>query len=110
MFAVSGLASPSSSWLACALAFLDGVPSYLWFLSSSWRWFFCLSGFGDAAALARGSIAKLAWKFMLPMALLICRGRRGHFTSVWNVAAPSSGAGCCGAAMIAVLTSGWVAA
>jgi len=89
MFAVSGLAVTLflGGWHA-PWAFLDDVPSYLWFFIKLMGLVFLFIWIrGTLPRLRVDQLLNLAWKFMLPMALLnLVVAAVWHFTSVWNVA------------------------
>ena len=89
MFAVSGLAVTLflGGWHA-PWAFLDGVPSYLWFFIKLMGLVFLFIWVrGTLPRLRVDQLLNLAWKFMLPMALLnLVVAAVWHFTSEWNVA------------------------
>jgi NADH-quinone oxidoreductase subunit H len=89
MFALSGLAVTLflGGWNA-PCAFLDPVPSYLWFFIKLMGLVFLFIWIrGTLPRLRVDQLLNLAWKFMLPMALLnLVVAAVWHFTSEWNVA------------------------
>jgi NADH-quinone oxidoreductase subunit H len=89
MFAISGLGITLflGGWRA-PFAFLDWVPSYLWFFAK-------LFGFVALFIWVRGTLPRLrvdqllnlAWKFLLPLALVnIGVAALWHYTAAWGFA------------------------
>jgi NADH-quinone oxidoreductase subunit H len=104
MFAMCGLATTLflGGWHA-PLPFLEWIPSYVWFLSKLIALVFLFIWIrGTVPRLRVDQLLNLAWKFMLPMALLnLVVAAVWHYTSVWNFAGALFGRWLLCAAMIA---------
>jgi NADH-quinone oxidoreductase subunit H len=89
MFAMCGLAVTLflGGWHA-PLPFLEWVPSYVWFLAKLVA-LVCLFIWirGTVPRLRVDQLLNLAWKFMLPLALInLVVAAVWHFTAAWNFA------------------------
>ncbi len=89
MFAMCGLAVTLflGGWHA-PLPFLEWVPSYIWFLAKLVA-LVCLFIWirGTVPRLRVDQLLNLAWKFMLPLALInLVVAAVWHFTATWNFA------------------------
>ena len=88
MFAISGLGVTLflGGWQA-PLPGLDWVPSYLWFFSKLILMVFIFIWIrGTVPRLRVDQLLNLAWKFLLPLALInLFTAAIWHFTAVWQV-------------------------